>query len=146
MGLIGSRYSVSYSKAISAGSYLTMVFTTPATASGTIVMSGVIESNLAGTATFAKSASVSAGSTLTASDTNLNSDATSGSVIVGTPTVTTYGTVLETHVRGANNTPIYIGGFPGAEYTLSPSTSYSFKFQALATSTYSAINLYFYKV
>lgn len=143
MGLVDSVYAVSYSKAVSAGSYLSVVFTTPATAAGTYHMVANCESNLAGTFTFTTAASVSAGSALTAVNTNRNSSSTSGSTIVGTPTITTYGTALETHVRGANGNPSKIAN--GDEYILAPSTSYGFYFIANATSTYSAINLYFYR-
>lgn len=144
MFVSGSKYVVSYSKAISAGSYISVVLTTPATAAGTLHLAAKAESNLAGTFTFTTGASSSGGSALTSYNTNLNSSATSGTSIYGTPTITTYGTAIETHVRGSNNPPTNIAGGEGGEYVLAPSTSYGLHFLALATSTYAAITAAFY--
>lgn len=134
----GEAYTASYSKAISAGSVLAVLFTTPATTR--IKLSAQVDSNLAGVWYFCESATYSAGSVLTVINNNRQSSKSAGVTVIGTPTVTTYGTVIETHYVGANVTPAKTGAGT-SRYFLATATSYIVYFQANATSTYSAITL-----
>jgi len=140
----GKHYSCSYSKAISAGSVLAVVFTTPA--SKKVHMTSAFQSSLSGTFIFGQNATYSAGSTLTVWNNNLNSSSTSGTVFVGTPTISTYGTAISTFIVGTNDkqTPIGGDGASRFEFILATSSTYVLYFTANATSTYSSINTAFY--
>lgn len=143
----GKHYTFTYSKALSAGSVLSVAITTPTSDVGIYHFVAAVESNLAGTWYFTEGASISGGSALTAYNNNRISSNTSGSTIKGSPTVTTYGTVyLETHSVGSNTTPHTLGGNAEVrnEYILASSTTYMLYFQANATSTYAAITSAFY--
>lgn len=142
----GEHYTVTYSKSLSAGSQLAVAITTPTAGTGYLHFVAGIDANLSGTWYFTEGASVSVGSALTAYNNNRVSTNTAGTTIVGTPTVTTYGTVLETHVVGTNTTPSATGGdiTQRHEYILATATTYMVYFQANATSTFTAITATFY--
>lgn len=144
----GNHYTCTYSKALSAGSVLAIAITTPTTASqGNYHFVAGVDANLSGVWYLTESGSVSGGSALTAYNNKRISTATAGATIVGTPTVTTYGTVyLETHYVGSNTTPQRTGGSAEQrnEYILASSTTYMVYFVANATSTYAAITAAFY--
>ena len=140
----GHNYTISYSKAISAGSVLAVAITTPATSRFHCV--AALQSSLSGTFIFAQNASVSGGSTLTIWNNDLQSTSTSGAAIVGTPTVTTYGTAISTYIIGTNDKQNGVGGTGESrnEYILATATTYILYFTANATSTFSSINISYY--
>lgn len=142
----GKHYTTVYSKALSAGSNLAVAITTPTAGTGYVHFVAGVDSNLSGTWYFTEGASISAGSTLTAYNNNRISTSTAGTVTVGTPTVTTYGTVIETHVVGTNTTPSQTGGGTKSrnEYILATASTYMVYFTANATSTFSAITFSYY--
>lgn len=142
----GNHFTCSYSKALSAGSVLSVNITTPTSGTGYIHYIAIVESNLSGTWVLGETSSVSGGSALDVYNNNRGSTTTSGAVIVGTPTVTTYGTVIETHVMGSNSGPSRTGGAAEirGEYILATDTSYIVYFTANATSTFSCITSSFY--
>ena len=140
----GKHYVCSYSKAISAGSVLAVVFTTPSAKS--IHFSAGFQSSLSGTLIFGQNATYSAGSALTVWN-NKRSDAdNSKCVVVGTPTITTYGTAISTIVIGTNDKQTPIGGGMESrnEFILATSSTYVIYFTANATSTYTSLNTAFY--
>jgi hypothetical protein len=140
----GKHYTCSYSKAISAGSVLAIVVTTPA--SKDVHFTAGFQSSLSGTLIFAQNTTYSAGSALTVWNNKLSSSDNSGCTFVGTPTITTYGTAISTIVIGTNDkqTPIGGGMESRSEYILATSSTYVIYFTANATSTYSSINATFY--
>lgn len=142
----GNHYTVSYSKAISAGSVISVAITTPTSGTGYVHFTGAFQSSLSGTFVFSQNASISSGSALNVFNNNLNSAKTSGTVVVGTPTVTTYGTAITTVVIGTNDKQTSIGGGNEArqEFILATNSTYIIYFTANATSTYSSINLGYY--
>jgi hypothetical protein len=139
-----NNYTVSYSKAISAGSVLAVAITTPT--SHRMHLIGGLQSSLSGTFIFSQGASISSGSALTIWNNDLSSTNTSGSVIVGTPVVTTYGTVISTYIIGTNDKQNGIGGSGESrnEFILATSSTYILYFTANATSTFSSINISYY--
>lgn len=142
----GNHFICSYSKSLSAGSVLAVAITTPTSGTGYIHYTATLEANLSGTWVISESASVSGGSALTVFNNDRSSAATSGTTIVGTPTVTTYGTSLETHIVGTNSVTSPAGGLSiqRGEYILATATTYVVYFTANATSTYSSITSSFY--
>ena len=140
----GNHYTVSYSKALSAGSVLAVTVTTPSTVRYHFI--AALQSSLSGTFVFAQNASVSSGSVLTVWNNDLASTNTSGSVIWGTPIVTTYGTAISTYILGTNDKHNGVGGTGESrnEFILATSSTYILYFTANATSTFSSISLSYY--
>jgi hypothetical protein len=139
----GNHYTVAYSKTINSGSVSSIMITTSALSSGVVHLVAISESSLAGTWLFAEGTSASVGSALTVFNNNRISANTSGTVIVGSPTVTTVGTTLETHVIGADSGASRTGGTAEnrGEWILSASTSYIIQFTSSAASN--PVNLMF---
>jgi hypothetical protein len=140
----GNHYTVSYSKALSAGSVLAVLITSPAI--GNMHVTAGMQTSLSGTFTFSQNPSTSVGSTLTIWNNNLTSANTSGSVFIGTPSITTVGTTISTFILGTNDKQNGVGGTADSrnEFILATSTSYLLAFTANATSTYSSINVSYY--
>lgn len=142
----GNHYIFSYSKALSAGSVMAVAITTPTSSVGHLHFVAGLQASLSGTFVFAQNASLSGGSALTAWNNDRSSSNTSGSVIVGTPTVTTYGTAISSVVIGSNDNPTAVGGFAESrnEFILATSSTYILYFTANATSTFTSLNGSFY--
>lgn len=142
----GKHFTFSYSKALSAGSVNAVAITTPTAGTGYVHLVAGLQASLSGTFVFSQNASVSGGSALTAWNNDLSSTNTSGTTIVGTPTVTTYGTAISSMVVGSNDNPTNVGGNAESrnEFILATATTYMLYFTANATSTYTSINGAFY--
>jgi hypothetical protein len=142
----GKHYTVSYPKVINSGSVSSIVITTPASSVGVVHLIGLSESSLAGSWVLGEGASTSVGSALTAYNNNRISANTSGTVIVGSPSVTTVGTTLESHVVGADSGPSRTGGTAEnrGEWILAGSTSYILQYTSAAASNSTNLMFSFY--
>jgi hypothetical protein len=145
----GTHFTLTRSKTLdSVGSVNTVMFTTPS--AGTNIYFHFIcavEADKKVNWSLYQNASASAGSTLTAYNNNLNSEITNPATIVGNPTITTNGTVLETHIVGSASTPqSKTGGGANArnEWVLAASTSYLVAVTATEATTESIITMPFY--
>jgi hypothetical protein len=142
----GNFFTVAYSKTINSGSVTSIMITTSALSAGVVHFIAQVEASLAGTWIFAESTSASVGSALTAYNNNRLSSNTSGTVIVGSPTITTTGTTLETHVVGTDAPSTRTGGSSDSrgEWILAASTSYIVHFTSSAASNATNLVLSFY--
>jgi hypothetical protein len=135
---VGDGYVLNYAKAVSAGSAVTVVITTPATTK--VKMKAIVDSTQGGSWSISESASVSAGSALTVYNKQRGSSKTSGIVAVGTPTITSLGNTIESHYMGSTGTGLRTASVSEL-YVLATATSYMVYFTSNATSTYCSITL-----
>jgi len=143
----GKHFTLSYNKTLSAGSAITVMFTSPATAVGTIVhFVGGVESPKSGVWTFSEAPEASAGSALTAYNNNRLSSNTSPLTCAGTVAWTSSGSVFETHFLGTASPASTVGGDRTSrqEYILNYGTKYLIRFIADAATTNTVINASFY--
>lgn len=143
----GTHFTLTYNKIIGAGSVVSVMITTPASSTSKYIhfVAGV-EADKAATWTFSQ-CSASVGSALTAYNNNLNSTSTSDTSIVANPTITTYGTILETHIIGTSGNPASVtgGGVEQRnEWLLVPSTQYLVNVTTVSASTNTTITIPFY--
>lgn len=143
----GTHFTLTYNKIIGAGSTVSVMMTTPATATGQIIhfVAGV-ECDKAATWTFSQ-CSASGGSALTAYNNNLNSALTNPATLVANPTITTVGTVYETHIIGTSGNPTSLtgGGVEQRnEWDLSPAKQYLIQITTVAASSNTVINMPYY--
>lgn len=143
----GTHFTVKYNKIIGAGSVVSVMMTTPATATSKYIhfVAGV-ECDKAATWTFSQ-CSASGGSALTSYNNNLNSSSTAGTTIVANPTITTYGTVYETHIIGTTGNPTSRtgGGVEQRnEWLLAPATQYLINVSTVSASSNTVINIPYY--
>ena len=142
----GTHFTVSVLATTS--SYLTLAYTTPAsTTRKRIHLVYAANADKAGVVTFYEAGSVSAGSSITA----INNDRESATTDPGTwkkdPTITTWGSALETHSLGTSqNTPARPGGGANArnEWYLKYNTTYILRFAADTATTRTEITVPFY--
>lgn len=145
----GTHFTLTYNKLVnSAASVSSVYFTTPSAGSAqyTHFVCGV-ETDKAATWTFSEDASASVGSALTVYNNNRNSTKASLLTLFGTPTITTVGTVLETHIIGTSGNPnSQTGGGVEArnEWLLKPSTNYLIQITTVSASTNTVINMPYY--
>ena len=145
----GTHFTITYPRLVSsAASVSSVFFTTPATsASKYIHFVCGIESDKAATWTLSEGATASGGSALTSYNNHRDNANTSGVVAVGTPTITTVGTILETHIIGTAGNPNSVtGGGADArnEWLLKPATSYLIQITVTAVTTNTVINIPYY--
>jgi hypothetical protein len=138
----GLAFVANYSQALgAAASAATLILTTPATSTGRYHLIAKCEAKKAGTFTFSEVPNVTAGSAITAINTNRLSSTASGVVVKKNVTWTSSGTILETHVVGGISGPFAETG----QYILGGSTRYLGRFVADTTTTLSTITFYVHK-
>jgi hypothetical protein len=143
----GVHFTANHSKTLGSASTLSMMMTTPATATSKYVhfVCGV-ECTKAATWTLSE-CSASAGSAYTAYNNNRNSSTTDPTTIVLNPTITTYGTILETHVIGTSGNPTSVSGGSVEqrnEWLLKPATQYLVNVTTYAASSDTVITMPYY--
>jgi len=143
----GVHFTVTYNKVIGASSVVSVMITTPAATTGKYIhfVAGV-ECDKAATWTFSQ-CSASVGSALTAYNNNLNSTITNPATIVANPTITTYGTILETHIIGTSGKPNSTtgGGVEQRnEWLLEPAKQYLVNVTTVSATSNTVINMPYY--
>ena len=143
----GTHFTLTYNKIIGAGSTVSVMITTPATSTSQYIhfVCGV-ECDKAATWTFSQ-CSASVGSTLTAYNNNLNSTKTNPAPLSANPTLTTVGTVLETHIIGTTGNPTSVSGGgveQRNEWVLAPATQYLVNVSTVSASSNTVINMPYY--
>ena len=143
----GVHFTANYNKLLGSGSAMSLMITTPATATSQIIhcVFGV-ECSKAATWTFS-ACSASVGSALTVYNNNLNSTITNPATVVANPTITTYGTVYETHSIGTSGNPQSVAGGgveQRNEWLLKPATQYMINVNTYAASSDTVINIPYY--
>ena len=143
----GTHFTLTYNKIIGAGSTVSVMMTAPATSTSQYIhfVCGV-ECDKAATWTLSQ-CSASVGSSLTAYNNNLNSSNANPAALVANPTITTVGTILETHIIGTSGNPNSTtgGGVEQRnEWLLEPAKQYLVNVTTVAASSNTVINMPYY--
>jgi len=142
----GCHFVCVYTGSVSASSAISIAIVPTAATAQKVHFSCAVEADNAGVFTLYEGASISAGSALTATNSDRNSFVTSGAALTGKPVVTTTGTLLETHYIGTYTPTVKAGGLSEqsrVEYILTPGTTYLVKFTATTTALTSIIADYY---
>ena len=143
----GVHFTANHNKLLGSGSTLSMMITTPATAQNqTIHFVCGVECSKAATWTLSQ-CSASVGSAYTAYNNNLSSSNADPATIVLNPTITTYGTILETHTIGTSGNPNSVSGGgveQRNEWLLAPAKQYLVNVTTYAASSDTVINMPYY--
>jgi len=145
----GVHFTLDYTKTLaSVGSISTVMLTTPAASEDKHIhfVCG-IESDKAVEWKFYEGTSASVGSTITAYNNYRDSTNANPVTIVANPVVTTYGTILESHIAGSASTrQSKSGGGVVArnEWVLKDSTSYMIAITGTEATTKTVINVPYY--
>ncbi len=141
----GLRFLASHNTANGTGTAATVLITVPAT--GTYHLRGTVQADAAATWTFSKAPNASAGTTITAYNTNDGSSVATTLTHTHTATYVSSGTVM-TRGNLSSSVPLSgIGGFfpRGSEWILAASQVYLILVQPTSTTTNVIINLDYYR-
>lgn len=142
----GLHWTASHAVNVGTGTAVTVLISTPATGQYHLTYE-MMASGLA-ISTFSEAPNASGGTAITSYNNKRNSSNADTLTITHTATYVSSGSVIENFVHGSGGIPVSSKGGGGEtrnEWELAVSTLYLLKIDVLAASTYTAINLAYYR-